>query len=97
MVEAADPPVDPEEQVRPPVATTVAAMLDLRHEWSPTWAPHVIGMHSDRDPDSGDSRWAAVCSFPGCGGEWQGTCPRGRPREKIARFALQHRHEGGRG
>ena len=65
-------------------------------EWSPPWAPHVLGRYTAREqPLEGEpqqpQRVEAVCKK--CGGEpWRGVCTTGNVRGKISTFALEHRH-----
>jgi hypothetical protein len=63
--------------------------------WSPPWARYVSGEYEperfDEDGEREPQKVFARCAF--CGTEWQAECPRGRVRERIAKFAAQHRHD----
>ena len=65
-------------------------------DWTPEHAKHVIGRWTTRTfDDSGmpeEQRVECVCSWPGCGAVWKGSCSSGRVKEHVARFAHVHLH-----
>ena len=63
-------------------------------EWSPRAFPHVVGRYNARrvgeDGMPEPQRIVVHCTL--CETTWQGDCTSGRPREKIAKFAVVHAH-----
>jgi hypothetical protein len=60
-------------------------------EYSPRWAPYVVGRHEPISFDDGDrreQRWEVECKH--CGATFQGTCATGLVRRHVANFAHQH-------
>lgn len=71
----------------------------MTREYRPRWAPHVVGRYSEveGDPDTRQvaegQRYEIVCEA--CGERWgPTTCTSGLVRQRIARFAAQHQHQG---
>lgn len=72
-------------------------------QWSPAWAPHVLGSYTERvrDPGTGlcePQHITMLCGFRHadgkvCGAAWQTTCATGNVRGHINRFAQVHAHK----
>lgn len=62
----------------------------MTHSWSPPWAPHVEGWHTDRD-EQGEAQVGGACGV--CKETFKRTCASGRMRHWIATFAIQHLHK----
>ena len=72
-------------------------------EWSPPWAPHVLGRYTPRERDEVTGLCEAqqvfmVCRFRNpdgtlCGQTWQTTCASGNVRSHINNFAKAHAHK----
>jgi hypothetical protein len=58
-------------------------------EWSPRWAPHVVGVYEAKPPGE-EAKVTGRCGV--CGEDFRRTCASGAPREWIARFARVHLH-----
>ena len=67
----------------------------MRHQWSPAWAPHVVGYYDDRviDPKTfipEEAEVGATCTT--CGETFKRMCMSGLMRNWIATFARVHLH-----
>lgn len=67
-------------------------MTDL--SWSPSWASHVVGHYEPRHYDMVDGKFEpqsfrAICNK--CGIVIRGICESGNVRQRIAKFAVEHR------
>lgn len=72
----------------------VSGRQGQRHEWSPAWAPHVLGYYYDRVPDEDgipeEAEVGATCTT--CHTDFKRTCSSGMMRQHIANFAIAHVH-----
>lgn len=66
-------------------------------DWSPEWAPFVLGRYTERVFDEETKMHEAQqvearCTFSGCETAWRTSCQSGRVRDHIATFAKVHLH-----